>query len=264
MAKSDDKKRFFGEEGDLQDTVVNINRSAKVVKGGRRFSFSALTVVGDRRGRVGIGYGKANEVPPAVEKSISEGKKSLVEVPLKGDTIPHPVTGRFGAARVYMRPAGPGTGVIAGGGVRAVCQMVGIRNILTKSIGSNNPVNLVKAAMDGLMKLKDAREVARLRGVPVEELTGLEKVQRAAEKAAEPAAAPAEEKPVEPEGAAAAPTTTEAEVAVATDEAAETGEARQPAPSPPPPAHPQAQERPETETNEPDQPADTTESEDQS
>lgn len=264
MAKSDENKRFFGEEGDLQDTVVNINRSAKVVKGGRRFSFSALTVVGDRRGRVGIGYGKANEVPPAVEKSISEGKKSLVEVPLKGDTIPHAVTGRFGAARVYMRPAGPGTGVIAGGGVRAVCQMVGIRNILTKSIGSNNPVNLVKAAMDGLMKLKDVREVARLRGVPVEELAGPEKARRAAEKAAEPTPEPAEEKPVEPADAAAAPTTTEAEVAVATDEAAETGEAREPAPSPPPPPHPQAQERAETETSEPEQPADTNESEDQS
>ena len=172
MAKSDDKKRFFGEESDLQDTVVNINRSAKVVKGGRRFSFSALSVVGDRKGRVGLGYGKANEVPPAVEKSVAEGKKSLVKVALKGDTIPHAVTGRFGAARVFMRPAGPGTGVIAGGGVRAVCQMVGIRNILTKSLGSNNPINLVKAALDGLMKLKDAREVARLRGVPIEELTG--------------------------------------------------------------------------------------------
>jgi len=172
VAKPDDKKRFFEEKGDLQDTIVNINRSAKVVKGGRRFSFSALSVVGDGKGRVGIGYGKANEVPPAVEKSIAEGKKSLVRVALKGDTIPHPVTGRFGAARVFMRPAGPGTGVIAGGGVRAVCQMVGIHNILTKSLGSNNPINLVKAAMDGLMKLKEAKEVARLRGVPIEELIG--------------------------------------------------------------------------------------------
>jgi small subunit ribosomal protein S5 len=258
VAKSDDKKRFFGEEGDLQDTVVNINRSAKVVKGGRRFSFSALTVVGDRRGRVGIGYGKANEVPPAVEKSISEGKKSLVEVPLKGDTIPHAVTGRFGAARVYMRPAGPGTGVIAGGGVRAVCQMVGIRNILTKSIGSNNPVNLVKAAMDGLMKLKDAREVARLRGVPVEELTGSEKTERAAERAAEKAAGKTGEEAAEPKGAAAAPTTTETDVAVATDEAPETGEATEAAPSPPSP-EPQAEER--RETTEPDQPAEANESE---
>ena len=162
---------FFGEGGDLQEAVVAINRSAKVVKGGRRFSFSALSVVGDRRGRVGVGYGKANEVPPAVEKSISEAKKNMVRVALKGDTIPHEVIGRFGAARVFMRPAGPGTGVIAGGGVRAVCQMVGIRNILTKAMGSTNPVNLVKAAMNGLLGLKEAKEVARLRGVPIEELT---------------------------------------------------------------------------------------------
>jgi small subunit ribosomal protein S5 len=165
-----EQESFFGEGGDLQEAVVAINRSAKVVKGGRRFSFSALSVVGDRRGRVGVGYGKANEVPPAVEKSISEAKKNMVRVSLKGDTIPHEVIGRFGAARVFMRPAGPGTGVIAGGGVRAVCQMVGIRNILTKAMGSTNPVNLVKAAMDGLLRLKEAKEVARLRGVPIEEL----------------------------------------------------------------------------------------------
>jgi small subunit ribosomal protein S5 len=109
-------------------------------------------------------------VPPAVEKSISDAKKNLVRIPLKGDTIPHEIIGRFGSARVFMRPAGPGTGVIAGGGVRAVCQMVGIRNILTKAMGSTNPVNLVKAAMDGLLRLKEAKEVARLRGVPIEEL----------------------------------------------------------------------------------------------
>jgi small subunit ribosomal protein S5 len=164
------EQSFFGEGGELSESVVAINRSAKVVKGGRRFSFSALAVVGDRRGRVGIGYGKANEVPPSVEKAISDAKKNMIRISLKGDTIPHEIIGRFGAARVFMRPAGPGTGVIAGGGVRAVCQMVGIRNILTKAMGSTNPVNLVKAAMDGLTKLKDARDVARLRGVALESM----------------------------------------------------------------------------------------------
>ena len=167
---ANEQNNFFADGGDLAETVVTINRSAKVVKGGRRFSFAALAVVGDRRGRVGIGYGKANEVPPAVEKSISDAKKNLIRICLTGDTIPHEVIGRYGAARVFMRPAGPGTGVIAGGGVRAVCQMVGIRNILTKAMGSTNPVNLVKAAMEGLLRLKDARDVARLRGVPMEEL----------------------------------------------------------------------------------------------
>jgi small subunit ribosomal protein S5 len=166
-----EREGFFGEGGELSESVVAINRSAKVVKGGRRFSFSALAVVGDKRGRVGIGYGKANEVPPSVEKSIGDAKKNLVRVCLKGDTIPHQVLGHYGAAKVFMRPAGPGTGVIAGGGVRAVCQMVGIRNILTKSLGSNNPVNLVKAAMDGLKQLKDIKDVARLRGLSVERLT---------------------------------------------------------------------------------------------
>jgi small subunit ribosomal protein S5 len=188
---ANEQEGFFGDAGELQESVVAINRSAKVVKGGRRFSFAALAVVGDRHGRVGVGYGKANEVPPAVEKSISDAKKNLVRIPLKGDTIPHEIIGRFGAARVFMRPAGPGTGVIAGGGVRAVCQMVGIRNILTKAMGSTNPVNLVKAAMDALLRLKDARDVARLRGVPLEELV---QQQPAAEG---PPAAPAAPTPTE-------------------------------------------------------------------
>jgi small subunit ribosomal protein S5 len=164
------EQRFSGEGGDLSESIVAINRSAKVVKGGRRFSFAALAVVGDRRGRVGVGYGKANEVPPSVEKAISDAKKNMVRISLRGDSIPHEIIGRYGAARVFMRPAGPGTGVIAGGGVRAVCQMVGIRNILTKAMGSTNPVNLVKAAMDGLTKLKEAKDVARLRGVAIETL----------------------------------------------------------------------------------------------
>jgi len=183
-----EQQNFFGDSGEFQESVVAINRSAKVVKGGRRFSFSALAVVGDRRGRVGVGYGKAKEVPPSVEKAISDAKKNLVRISLKGDTIPHEIIGRFGAARVFMRPAGPGTGVIAGGGVRAVCQMVGIRNILTKAMGSTNPINIVKAAMDGLTRLKDAKEVARLRGVAVERLVE------------EPAAAPPSETAAASEG----------------------------------------------------------------
>jgi small subunit ribosomal protein S5 len=199
---ANEQQNFFGEGGDLQEVIVAINRSAKVVKGGRRFGFSALSVVGDRRGRVGVGYGRANEVPPAVEKSLGDAKKNMVRIPLKGDTIPHEIIGHYGAARVFMRPAGPGTGVIAGGGVRAVCQMVGIRNILTKAMGSTNPVNLVKAAMDGLLKLKDARDVARLRGVPLEELVPQEMSMPLPTPATPEAAAPAETPSAPSEGQA--------------------------------------------------------------
>lgn len=152
--------------GELIDKVVKIKRCAAVVKGGRRFSFAAMVVVGNGKGRVGWGYGKANEVPPSVEKAVKDGSRSMIDVAIdEGGTIPHLVKGRFGAARVVLVPASPGTGVIAGSSVRAVCEAAGIHNILTKSFGSNNPVNLVKATIDGLEKLRTRNEVARLRGV---------------------------------------------------------------------------------------------------
>jgi small subunit ribosomal protein S5 len=152
----------------LEDRVVKIRRCAAVVKGGRRFSFNALVVVGDNRGRVACGYGKANEVPPAVEKATKDAQETMKRqkrVQLRGDTIPHRVIGRFGASRVILVPAGPGTGVKAGPGVRDVLELCGVRNILTKVHGSSNPINLVKATIQGLMDLRTRDEVARLRGV---------------------------------------------------------------------------------------------------
>lgn len=152
-------------QGALIDKVVKIRRCAAVVKGGRRFSFTAMVVVGDGQGRVGWGYGKANEVPPAVEKAIKDGSRNMVSIPLTGTTIPHLVEGHFGAAKVILVPAQPGTGVIAGAAVRAVCEACGIRDILTKSFGSPNPINLVKATMNALQSLRPLGEVERLRGV---------------------------------------------------------------------------------------------------
>ncbi|GAB6164810.1 30S ribosomal protein S5 [Thermostilla marina] len=151
--------------GELIDKVVKIRRCAAVVKGGRRFSFSALVVVGDGKGRVGWGYGKANEVPPAVEKAIKDGTRNMVEVALQGNTIPHVVKGRFGAAKVILVPARPGTGVIAGAAVRAVCEAAGIQDILTKSYGNPNAMNVVKATIAALQQLRLPAEVERLRGV---------------------------------------------------------------------------------------------------
>ncbi|OLS02126.1 30S ribosomal protein S5 [Tissierella creatinophila] len=159
-------------ELDLQERVVNINRVTKVVKGGRNFRFSALVVVGDGNGHVGIGMAKALEVPEAIRKAIQDAKKHIVEIPLKETSIPHEILGVFGAGRVLLKPSKEGTGVIAGGAVRAVCELAGIRDIRTKSLGSSNPRNVVNATMDALMNLKKAEDVAKLRGKTVEELLG--------------------------------------------------------------------------------------------
>ncbi|MDO4551267.1 MAG: 30S ribosomal protein S5 [Planctomycetia bacterium] len=149
----------------IQEKVVKVRRCAAVVKGGRRFSFAALVVVGDGNGRVGCGYGKANEVPPAVEKATKDGKRSMMSVTLDGTTIPHEVHGRFGTARVVLVPARPGTGIIAGAAVRSVCEACGIQDILTKSFSSNNPLNLVKATLNALEQIRSKQEVERLRHV---------------------------------------------------------------------------------------------------
>jgi len=159
-----------GTAREIKDQVISINRVTKVVKGGKNLSFSALVVVGDRQGRVGYGMGKAKEVPAAIKKGVDKAKRDMIEVPMSGSTVPHAVMGRFGSGRVMIKPAQEGTGVIAGGAVRAVMESAGIKDVVTKSLGSANPNNIVKAVFQGLLQLRSSAEVAKNRGISVEDL----------------------------------------------------------------------------------------------
>ncbi len=200
----------FHDSRELKERVVEINRVAKVVKGGRRFSFTALVVIGDEVDRVGVGYGKAREVPLAISKAVEDAKKNLFTVAKHGTTITHEILGEFGAARVLLRPASEGTGVIAGGGVRAVLELGGVRDILAKSLGTTNPTNLLKATVQGLQSLRRPDEVARARGLTIAQVLPTPK--------AKPEEAPAEEAPAQEAPAVETPAEEPVAVAVATEE----------------------------------------------
>ena len=205
------------ETRELKERVIEINRVAKVVKGGRRFSFTALVVIGDEVDRVGVGYGKAREVPLAISKAVDDAKKNLFTVPKHGTTVTHEILGEFGAARVFIRPASEGTGVIAGGGVRAVLELAGIRDVLAKSLGTTNPINMAKATVDGLKKLRRPEDVARMRGKTIAEILPLSAV-RVAELHAPPSEPVEPVEPVEtPEAVVAAPAADLAETQTETE-----------------------------------------------
>jgi small subunit ribosomal protein S5 len=231
----------YTETRELKERVVEINRVAKVVKGGRRFSFTALVVVGDEVDRVGVGYGKAREVPLAITKAVEDAKKNLFTVPKHGSTITHEVVGRFDAARVLLRPASEGTGVIAGGGVRAVLELGGVRNVLAKSLGTTNPINMAKATVAALQDLRRPEDVAKIRGKTISEVLPL------------PAIVPAVEQEAAPEEAVIATEVVEAEPAVQETPAEKpAAEAEEPAADPEPaaetPAEPAPEEKPKRRT----------------